>query len=374
MDIDPVSSFPSPATLENLRQILAGKYFFLAALTLLLYDHLSTLPEEVETVWKKKKTLVLYLFILIRYYAPIAVSVVAFGFFSPTMTRERCANWMLFLPLGIVMPLTLLPGVLMLIRVYALYGRNKLVLFGLGSVLLSQTAAGLYQFTVKGGTPAPDPINNYEFHFCIYLPPKRIGQVATMYVFMEVGYDTLIFLLTISRTTYMYWSYHGTLAASKLGNGSTSLVTSLIRDGAFYFGAIFSMNLMWVLMIMHAPTGLRAIASIPSVTTVMISRITLNLRTTVYGRAHVFERTLHNIPLSDFKSVRRSKYSPFDPSDVRIHVQTEFDGPVGDSERELPFSNGNGFGDSLEVERKPSRTLENLDLRSTPTAGSSSSV
>jgi len=64
-----------------LKQIQIGKYVFLGAYTMLLYDHLLTLPDEVQTVWKKKKTFPLYLFILVRYYALLAVSVVAYGFF-----------------------------------------------------------------------------------------------------------------------------------------------------------------------------------------------------------------------------------------------------------------------------------------------------
>lgn len=76
---------------------------------------------------------------------------------------------MLFLPLGITMPLTILPGILMLIRsastlplsfplevntstfsVYALYNRNRLILFGLSTSLVLQTVAGLWQYTVSG--------------------------------------------------------------------------------------------------------------------------------------------------------------------------------------------------------------------------------
>jgi len=168
---------PPPALLplfQNLRQIQIGKYFFLAAYTILLYDHLLTLPEEIQTVWKKKKTFPLYLFILVRYYALLSVSVVAFGFFSTEITRSRCGHWMLFLPLGITVPLTLFPGILMLIRVYAIYNRNKIILYGLSASLLLQTIAGLWEYTVRGGRAAPLPLDNYEYHFCIYLPPKRM--------------------------------------------------------------------------------------------------------------------------------------------------------------------------------------------------------
>ncbi|TFY70477.1 hypothetical protein EVG20_g2506 [Dentipellis fragilis] len=313
----PSGNYGTPATVENLHQILIGKYFFLGTLTMLLYDHILTLPAEVQTVWKKKKTYVLCLFlfvgpfygVIVRYYALFAVIIVAFGFFSTEMTRERCAHWMLFLPLGVTVPLMLFPGILMLIRVYALYNRNKVVLFGLSTILLAQTIAGIWQYSVSGGTPAPDPIDNYEFHFCIYLPPKKLGRTASMYVFMELGYDTLIFFLTLGRTSYMFWRHQGR------GPSSRSLLDNLIRDGAFYFAVIFSINLTWVVMILYAPTGLRAISSIPSacITTVMICRITLNLRVTVYGPPRIDERTgnANEIPLSKLRSLRSPRAANF---------------------------------------------------------------
>ena len=98
---------------------------------------------------------------------------------------------------------------------------------------------------------------------------------------MELGYDSLIFLLTIARTVYMHWKHQ------RSGPSRRTLMDKLIRDGAAYFAyvpcfacylrtveleleglsshatsAIFSMNLSWVIMIMYAPTGLRAIASV----------------------------------------------------------------------------------------------------------------
>ncbi|KAI0037050.1 hypothetical protein K488DRAFT_81545 [Vararia minispora EC-137] len=345
-------------TLVSLQHIQDGKYLFLCALTILLYDHLLTLSEEVETVWKRKKTWILYLFLIVRYYAILAVVIVAFGrgYFSTEMTRER---WMFFLPLGITMPLTILPGVLMIVRVYALWDRNRFVLYGLCTYLVAQMCAGLWQYTVSGGTPAPLPLDNYEYHFCIYLPPKSIGRASTMFVLMELTFDSIIFLLTITRTIYMYTRHRHTTRIKDQGSG---LIENLVRDGAFYFGVIFSFNLSWVLMILYAPTNLRAIASIPSscVTTIMICRITLNLRTTVYGPARVDIRTMANsYPLADVGSGRRprnGRSSTADRLEIGVHIETEFEGDSDQDVKpttstgidgELPFSNGNGFGRTL---------------------------
>ena len=47
---------------------------------------------------------------------------------------------------------------------------------------------------------------------------------------MDLGYDTMIFSLTISRTLYMNRKNHGH------GGRNISLIRNLARDGALYFG------------------------------------------------------------------------------------------------------------------------------------------
>jgi hypothetical protein len=97
---------------------------------------------------------------------------------------------MLFLPLGITVPLSLLPSLLMSVRydflarffylfvefdlyprrVWAMYTGNRLLLAFLLLYLAAQTATGLWQYTVPGGTPAPDPVDNYEYHCQLNVP------------------------------------------------------------------------------------------------------------------------------------------------------------------------------------------------------------
>jgi hypothetical protein len=87
---------------------------------------------------------------------------------------------MFFLPLGVTVPLSLLPSLLMSIRytisivfsklslhvhrVWAMYTANRTLLVFLLVYLAAQTAVGLWQYTVKGATPAPLPLDNYEYH------------------------------------------------------------------------------------------------------------------------------------------------------------------------------------------------------------------
>jgi hypothetical protein len=44
---------------------------------------------------------------------------------------------------------------IILFRVYAIYNRNKIILYGLSASLLLQTVAGLWQYTVRGGRGEP---------------------------------------------------------------------------------------------------------------------------------------------------------------------------------------------------------------------------
>lgn len=52
----------------------------------------------------------------IRYYAIVALIVVAYGYFSTAISGEKCLHWSLFLPLGITMPLSIGPSILLAIR------------------------------------------------------------------------------------------------------------------------------------------------------------------------------------------------------------------------------------------------------------------
>lgn len=58
-----------------------------------------------------------------------------------------------------------------------MYNGNRYLLGFLFLYLAAQTAAGLWQYTVPGGTPAPDPVDNYEYH-CRYYIHSRGHEAA----------------------------------------------------------------------------------------------------------------------------------------------------------------------------------------------------
>lgn len=64
-------------------------------------------------------------------------------------------------------------------------------------------------------------------------------------VLLKLCFDSMVFLLTVARTTYIHWHQRRRFAASSSTRWvkekePASLLLSLFRDGAFYFGYIFS--------------------------------------------------------------------------------------------------------------------------------------
>ncbi|KAI0046444.1 hypothetical protein FA95DRAFT_1560077 [Auriscalpium vulgare] len=293
---------------QSISDIQLSKDFFLAAFSILLYDHVCTLALEIETFWKKRKTC---LYGQTRYYTPAAMSVVAFAFFSTSMTFERCRHWMYFLPIACTLGLMALSGVLMAIRIYAMWNRNQIIFFGLLMYLAVEFAVGVWSTTRPGGEPFPFLLDNHQFHYCVFVGPTIAGRPSTyIFIFMDLAYNSVVFILTVSRTIYVH-----NIVGRANASGRPNLLQSLAKDGAVYFGGIFAINFIWAMIILTGRVGIHALLAI--MTVVLVSRITLNLRLVVHGPPRVEERTIDGIPMATITAQRQhSKFPQTSPDDV----------------------------------------------------------
>ena len=73
------------------------------------------------------------------------------------------------------------------------------------------------------------------------------GHASILYVSMELAFDSLTFLLTISRTFYVHF-YRGVRSGMLRSRGNSnagmrlprrSLLDSLVQDGALYFAYVY---------------------------------------------------------------------------------------------------------------------------------------
>ncbi|XP_006460616.1 hypothetical protein AGABI2DRAFT_117555 [Agaricus bisporus var. bisporus H97] len=266
---------------------VADKYFQIAAVTMLTYDHLITLGQEVEMIWMRPKSAASLLFFLNRYATLAQLIILLVSFNDPSWKGQayvllyqlfddlsslescfRCDNYVLFEGCSYV-ALVAIGQLIMILRVVAIYGRSKkifvfLLLIWTGQIIIS--VVGL------------------RTGFAVPLPPGIVGCIltgnGTLFPSLWIApliFDSSIFLLTIYRTKESI----GQLFKSIIkGGASDRAVTILLRDGLAYYFLIFLANLMNCLVYFTAEPDIKQVGASFSqlLTCTMISRLVLNLR------------------------------------------------------------------------------------------------
>ncbi|KAJ7768638.1 hypothetical protein DFH07DRAFT_300281 [Mycena maculata] len=105
-------------------------YLYFCAIAVLYYDHILTIPEEVEHIWRRPKSRSSYWFFLNRYltfFATLPITVFNFVQF----THDVCGKYAIFRQVLLVVQVFVVDFILSL-RVYAMYGLNKRILYILG--------------------------------------------------------------------------------------------------------------------------------------------------------------------------------------------------------------------------------------------------
>ncbi|KAL1738276.1 hypothetical protein HDZ31DRAFT_70181 [Schizophyllum fasciatum] len=121
----------------------------LAGLTLLWYDTLCTIVEEVDLVWRGRWGAGNYLYFYVR-YAPFATSIVSFRTMFWTNTAAECKKYNQIYTVLACVTFDVCEAILLL-RTYALYGASRamlvtcLLIFGL--TVLPGTIIDMYQLS-----------------------------------------------------------------------------------------------------------------------------------------------------------------------------------------------------------------------------------
>ncbi|KAJ7101344.1 hypothetical protein B0H15DRAFT_796166 [Mycena belliarum] len=248
---------------------------------LLFYDYFLTLEWEVSRYWGSRLTVPNALFYLNRYATLLGTIPVVIQYFwmaAPTPNK---------LEYFAVATQTLI-GIMLIIRTYALYDRDRRVLAFMICVSAGVIAVGVWSVL---GAPDADPgekIDVLPFSLgCATSVPfsQRIG-LAAAWAGMGV-FDCTIFFLTVYR------------ALSKTRAHGIDLFNVLLRDGSIYFGVIVLSNLSNILTFIprstaacvlpradpaHANTELQPYTrGLPTtfinvISSLMITRLMLNLR------------------------------------------------------------------------------------------------
>ncbi|KAJ7487968.1 hypothetical protein FB451DRAFT_1226068 [Mycena latifolia] len=235
----------------------------LVGISLLFWDHLITLDKEIMYIWMRKKSSSSLWFFLVRYVA-LASNITVLLFSFMTLSPKGCKHFSFVHQIVLILN-QLLVGIVMILRTYALYGRDKRVLGSL--IIISGCILGVGAWAMYGQQSIPVTI----------YPGCHLGMSATSGYHISVAwaalflFDSLIFGLTLFKTYS---------TRRQAGSGSNLPIHMLIaRDGALYFAVMALANLANIITFWSPGTLVRGCLSTFAncVSVSMMSRLMLNL-------------------------------------------------------------------------------------------------
>ncbi|KAJ6484498.1 hypothetical protein C8R47DRAFT_1131586 [Mycena vitilis] len=249
------------ATAAQVRRIIRLDEWHLIGLTILFWDHAITLDTEITLLWRRRKSLSAYGFYINRYFgffSGIAVSALPFL----TLSLEECMRYSLFRELALVAT-QIITSIIMVIRVYALYGRSRRVLWGFVGIALGVIGVSVYAFSQQH-VSRPTIIGGCHFDMTDSTAYRLAASWEAIFLF-----DSLVFGLTLYNA---YLSRRATVP-------SFNLHMLVVYDGALYFAIMALANLAniatYYVPTRVSPGSLSTFSSCISVT--MISRMILHL-------------------------------------------------------------------------------------------------
>lgn len=145
-------SDPDPGIRKDITQSQQTIYVAMCSFTLLVWDQLSTLSSEIKYVWRGSKGPLSYLFLLNRYLTPFGFMVNLTAYLSPRFTEPVCKRFIKFEGSMTMIGISV-ASIMMLIRVFAMYPRNLVVLWVVFVLLIVHVSVNAWLLTKAQPVP-----------------------------------------------------------------------------------------------------------------------------------------------------------------------------------------------------------------------------
>ncbi|OBZ77852.1 hypothetical protein A0H81_02424 [Grifola frondosa] len=188
-------------------------YAGVAALTFLTWDVLIHLADEVKYIWHGRNGWMKWIYLFIRH-----MPIFAQGSTGVHFNSTGCRDWIIY-QAAVMEAITLAVEIVLIIRVYALYNRNKLVL----TIIL--------------------------LLFVMEVTTMRCTDYIYGLLAMLSGLETILFVLTLIK---FFQVAHRRI-------GEQTLLNTFVRDGTWAFAIIFLIMLLNTLMYQLSHTPLAGI-------------------------------------------------------------------------------------------------------------------
>ncbi|KAJ7041564.1 hypothetical protein C8F04DRAFT_1079269 [Mycena alexandri] len=243
------------------------RYLILIPFTIVVYDYALTVKQEVARFWGPKLTWGTALFYLNRYSALFGTMPVVIEYFMTTTDPKRIALCHALSRYHTYFALLsqILVAVMLIMRTYALYERNKYTLLLTVGVTLAAIIVAL-SVTLTGSD-----LNTLDAHLRTFGCPSPTPHATNLRDAAAWGgmlvFDVMIFSLTVYK-------------ALKHDVRAGSLFSVLLRDGSLYFIIMIASNAVNIGTYTMAGPILSGCGTTMTnaLSSVVISRLMLNLR------------------------------------------------------------------------------------------------
>ncbi|KDQ55171.1 hypothetical protein JAAARDRAFT_60123 [Jaapia argillacea MUCL 33604] len=201
-----------------------------AALAFLVYDVALTFGDEINFIWLRPWTYTKILFFYVRYMAIViqfsTLFITGELSFNLQYSHHACYIWQVWQG-GSVVSVTLAVDFILILRVHALYGGNKIITSIIGFFYIAEIVAMITSLVIA--IPGMD----YDSICLINYSPSLIllcGAASVLFQGLLFGFTAYQFFVGLRR-------------------GRGRLVTLLMRDGTWAFFLIFSIVVLYTILL-----------------------------------------------------------------------------------------------------------------------------
>ncbi|KAI9065137.1 hypothetical protein FKP32DRAFT_1675018 [Trametes sanguinea] len=243
----------------------------IVAFTILYYDYLLTVFDEIEHFWKSAKvSAVSVLFVIIRYLGLLGPVPFALEYFGHLPEKTYGCRTLQTYHQAYAIASQAIVAIMLVIRTYALYERNKRILVLL---IVTHVGGGIFCLIsiVTNLSPAKTSIPlPFTFSTCDLSLTNQQGIHLALAWGAMLWFDTTIFVLTFLRALRMRRHLPG------------GLLEMMFRDGTIYYGIMVAANVTNTITFLVTPSGSPMKGMSTTLTnvlsTTLTSRLILNLR------------------------------------------------------------------------------------------------
>ncbi|KAI0090073.1 hypothetical protein BDY19DRAFT_905139 [Irpex rosettiformis] len=237
---------------------VTGDFLEIAATALFFYEYFLILPDEVKYIWKLKKSIASYLFIVNRY-----VVLCVRGFRLVQMVSWEGRNEV---TADEIQDFTIPPTVFASLRTYAIWEKNRIVLICVLILGLIYPCGFTYSITTRDYRAAPPPFTGCDYDTSLNL---------------SIGLDpNMIYMVFEATVVVLTWTKTFTLIRRRRqinGRIDQGMGYILLRDGTIHFTTLVILNVIGLITFVSTPFDFISPLT-DTMISVLISRLILNLR------------------------------------------------------------------------------------------------